>query len=160
MKIEPYFVYKMCDPYTLEPKWIGSTRDPYGRFNNHLKKGFELGVGGKKKEKWVQAILKTGKRPVFIIHEWMNSKKNALQEEYLLIKNLKEQGVDLFNEVESLDWTPHHRKAVRDNSGNVYLSLLEAERKTGIPRGNIRRQIKGFYKTVGGGRTFEWIKQQ
>jgi hypothetical protein len=58
------FIYALCDPDTLEVRYIGKTDNVYNRFYQHL--------ADKKhthKTCWIQAVLKKGKIPIYQIVE-------------------------------------------------------------------------------------------
>lgn len=113
------------------------------------------GEGAGKKREWVDALVKRGLRPIFIVHSWHNSKSVARLEEARLIGDLSSAGHGLFNEVRELDYTPRERKPVKDNLGRVYRSIKDAERTTGAPRKGIALTISGK-QSLTKGLKFEW----
>ncbi len=85
------YLYKLIDPQTKEIRYIGQTRHPEKRLNQHLKE-----KGNYYKTNWVKSVLSKGLTPIFEVF-LCTSRENINQEEQSWIRFYFEQGCKLVN---------------------------------------------------------------
>lgn len=59
MKEKTTFIYALCDPVSLEVRYVGKADDPYKRYCKHL-----IDRGNTHKAHWIQALLRRGLLPI------------------------------------------------------------------------------------------------
>jgi hypothetical protein len=85
------YLYKLIDPETQEIRYIGQTRHPEKRLNQHLKE-----KGNYYKTNWVKSVITKGLTPIFEVF-MCTSRETINQEEQNWIRFYFEQGCKLVN---------------------------------------------------------------
>lgn len=74
----PVAIYALCDPDTLEPRYIGKTVNPVTRLTQHVSPSSLS--GRTHKSHWISKLQRRGKRPLMVILEWVSEASWSMME--------------------------------------------------------------------------------
>jgi predicted GIY-YIG superfamily endonuclease len=90
----PYYVYKLVDPRTDIPHYVGVTDNLTRRRWEHLN---NVGVTNTLKDAWIQELVRKGLEPRIEVIETAEEWDEVLEREKYWIQYYIRQGVHLFN---------------------------------------------------------------
>ena len=166
--IKYVYIYKLVDPRTSEVRYVGKTTNLKYRLTNHIseaKKRYKRDgkyIRETEKMQWIKSLLKLQLKPILKIVAKVLDIHGEYWEEFYIKKYKYELNQNILNWDDKGKGTagcfkPMVEKSILsrkrviqyDHTGkklNIFISLQEAEKATGIPHGNISRVCNGIYK--------------
>lgn len=146
-----YYIYKLVDPRTNKPFYVGMTNNPKHRFNQHLSIYHTTRI----KEAIIQEIRAQGFHPIMEISEeineiptnWKEPRKYVKAREEYWIKKLVDEGFQLVNGTGNDQ--PFNRSTSPKTTGEA-IAELDREWATGLKEDQIpnTREDLELYLTI------------
>lgn len=158
-----YYIYTLTDPITNQIRYIGKTVNLKRRYTSHssIKENIKENTH---RSKWVLSLLNKGLKPIMHVIDQTNHDWQKLEKFY--IQKYKNEGFDLCNLTLGGDGGTGHSKYKEfiiyqfDKNGqliNEFQNTKIAAKQSNTSFENIKRCIRGTYKTAGG---FYWSKEK
>lgn len=147
------YIYLLCQPQSLEPRYVGSTCDPHYRLGMH-----QCGTTSQRMTEWVSDLRQQKLKPEMFILEIVSASEREDREKQW-IEQLLQCGTLLNKEAPGP--TPRQRKAIRragyESIEALCLDFLNAHRRgafakrVDVPECTLRRWANERFTT-----TWEW----